>query len=468
MRGATAEPFFVKNLENVQGDERDVIFISVGYGPDETGRITMNFGPLSNDGGERRLNVLITRARRRCEVFSSITDEHIDLNRARGRGAQVLKAFLEYARTGQLDAGATSERDFESPFEKAVADALKDKGFVVTPQVGVAGFFVDLAVSDPAKPGRFLVGIECDGDSYHSARSARDRDRLRQQVLEDQGWILHRIWSTDWYNRPDDELRKAISAIESARRELERRSKMAAANFCKTKADAGLLPVKREVSVTPTDEGAVGVASQEYREASFLVDSRTPIHEAALEKLINIVLQIVKIEQPIHVDEIARRVTLLWGQSRTGSRIREAVEKVVRVAAVSHRLEVNEAFCKLPGTRLEFVRRRESVASSTLRQPDMLPPEEIGFAIVSLIRASYGAHRDELCTVVARLLGFKSTSSQLRECLTEEINSLIERGVLVDRDGILSEAEPTEPATIKLRGMRNGTAPELMRLPWNS
>ena len=211
------KPFFVKNLENVQGDERDVIFISVGYGRDANGHLTMNFGPLSQTGGERRLNVLITRARLRCEVFTNLTSDDIDLHRTDARGVEVLKRYLKYAETGELDISTPSNREADSPFEEEVAAALRGLGYQVEHQIGSAGYFIDLGVKDPERPGRYLLGIECDGATYHSAQSARDRDRLRQQVLEDRGWRIHRIWSTDWFRNPDRELTRVVEAIEAAR-----------------------------------------------------------------------------------------------------------------------------------------------------------------------------------------------------------------------------------------------------------
>ncbi len=219
--GHPHEPFFVKNLENVQGDERDVIFISVGYGRNAEGAVAMDFGPVNRDGGERRLNVLITRARRRCEVFTNLTADDIDLERSKQRGVRALKAFLAYAQTGSLDLPTVSDRDDESPFEDAVFRALTARGYQVSRQVGTGGFYIDLAVKDPEKPGRYLLGIECDGATYHRARSARDRDRLRQQVLEGLGWKMHRIWSTSWFRHEDREIARLTEAIQAAA--LERR-----------------------------------------------------------------------------------------------------------------------------------------------------------------------------------------------------------------------------------------------------
>nr|WP_251922682.1 DUF3320 domain-containing protein [Salinibacter ruber] len=214
--GHPDEPFFVKNLESVQGDQRDVIFISVGYGRDDDGRVTMDFGPLNQDGGERRLNVLTTRAKYRCEVFTNLKAEDIDLSRTDARGVEVLKEYLKFAETGELDLATPSGRGPDSPFEEAVASRLREKGYDIEHQVGVAGFYIDLAVRDPERPGRYLLGIECDGATYHSARMARVRDRTRQAVLENLGWTIHRIWSTDWFRNPGEQLGKTVQAIERA------------------------------------------------------------------------------------------------------------------------------------------------------------------------------------------------------------------------------------------------------------
>jgi len=195
-----SEPLFVKNLENVQGDERDVILISYTYGPNTPGGTpAQRFGPLNTDGGERRFNVLITRAKWRMEVFASIRSDQILVSGKRP-GVQHFHYFLKYAETGALaDPGEATRRGSDSPFEDYVAAVLREDGYQVEPQVGVAGYFVDMAVRHPKDPTRFVLGIECDGASYHSSKTARDRDRLREQVLRDRGWSLYRIWSTDWF-----------------------------------------------------------------------------------------------------------------------------------------------------------------------------------------------------------------------------------------------------------------------------
>jgi very-short-patch-repair endonuclease len=216
----TLERFFVKNLENVQGDERDVIFISTVFGPAAPGaRVLQRFGPINGASGHRRLNVLFTRAKHHVRLFTSMTPDDITAGPDSPRGAQVLKAYLAYAQTGRLDAGKETGREADSDFEVFVRDRLRAAGYDAVPQVGVAGFFIDLAVRDPRSPATFLLGIECDGASYHSSRSARDRDILRQQVLEGLGWTIYRIWSTDWFRDPEGQTNKLLSFIqETARR----------------------------------------------------------------------------------------------------------------------------------------------------------------------------------------------------------------------------------------------------------
>jgi len=222
-----SEPLFIKNLESVQGDERDVMLFSIGYGPDQLGRIAMNFGPLNRDGGERRLNVAVTRARELLEVYSTLQADQIDASRTDAIGVKHLKAFLEYAEHGTqtLRSAATVDgaATFESPFEADVARRLEAVGWTLHRQVGVAGYRIDLAVVHPKAPGAYLVGIECDGATYHSGATARDRDRLRQSVLERLGWRIHRIWSTDWWLNREIPLNTLMARLEQL--EIEARLK---------------------------------------------------------------------------------------------------------------------------------------------------------------------------------------------------------------------------------------------------
>ncbi len=209
------ETLFVKNLENVQGDERDVIFISTTYGPDARGNQYQRFGPINSVNGHRRLNVLFTRAKKRSVVFSSLDPERIQTTSNSPWGLRALKAYLIFARTGILQQADDGLGQPTNDFERSVGAVLKEKGFDVVPQVGVAGFFIDLGVKHPAKSGAYLLGIECDGAWYHSGRSARDRDRLRQEILVNLGWKIHRVWSTDWFKSRDKEIKRLLLTIEA-------------------------------------------------------------------------------------------------------------------------------------------------------------------------------------------------------------------------------------------------------------
>jgi very-short-patch-repair endonuclease len=213
---------WVKNLESVQGDERDVIFAGITYGKDANGtsdKIRKNLGPITKAQGPRRLNVLFTRARKRFVVFSSFRAPELNVADKDSAGLRDLRDYLEFAETGVLRTARLSRRAPDSDFEVTVAEALGRRGFRVEPQVGVAGYFIDLAVRHPEHDGIFVLGVECDGATYHSSYSARDRDRLREQVLIKMGWRIHRIWSTAWFSDPNKETHKLVEAVNAAVRD---------------------------------------------------------------------------------------------------------------------------------------------------------------------------------------------------------------------------------------------------------
>ena len=212
----TRERFFVKNLETVQGDERDVIILSVGYHKDADGRLLYRFGPLNQEGGERRLNVAVTRARSRIHLVSSFSHQDMDPGCSSAKGVELLRRYLQFAASGGSDLGTFVSDTPLNPFEMDIQRRLEREGVPVTPQYGSVGYRLDFACSHPRRPGDMVLAIEADGAMYHSGHTARERDRLRQQVLEDKGWRFHRIWSTDWFKAPDGETKKAVAAWNRA------------------------------------------------------------------------------------------------------------------------------------------------------------------------------------------------------------------------------------------------------------
>ncbi len=361
---AELEPVFVKNLESVQGDERDIMYFSITYGPDLHGAVSMNFGPMNRAGGERRLNVAITRARHELRVFSSLKAEQMDLARTQALGVRDLKLFLEFAERGAralAEATEGSQGDFESPFEEAVAAALARKGWQLHTQVGASAFRIDLAVVHPDAKGVYLSGIECDGATYHRSATARDRDKLREQVLRGLGWDILRVWSTDWWidaagtlEKLDAKLRALLEANRTKRAEAAEKeaARLAAAEaIAKGKVeDATALPGE-DVAISPSGElpseeappretaevyarnvpETLPTSTAVFTEADPLsvvegVNAEAFFDNAYNPILARMIAHVVEIEGPVLDAVLARRIARAHGWQRTGSRIRDRVE----------------------------------------------------------------------------------------------------------------------------------------------
>lgn len=440
----TNEKFFVKNLETVQGDERDVIFISVGYGRDAAGYLSMTFGPLGKAGGERRLNVLITRARVRCEVFTNLRSDDIDLERAKGEGVRVFKKFLHFCESGQLDLPFSTDREMDSPFEVAVHDALVSRGNRVDTQIGSAGFFVDLAVVDPEHPGRYLIGIECDGAAYHSSRSARDRDRLRQEVLEGLGWKIHRIWSTDWFRNKGDALEKLVKAIETTKRECTGSSRR---EPVKTESVDGVRDGKapsggdmKESMPTPVtqEESTIGqqvsgdgrpkTVTNPYTIAVPKIYGRfTELHEVPPGIMGEWIRDVVNVEGPVHVDVVVRRIADACGVKRVGNRIRAAYDTAVRQAVRKGLVERKGDFLWKANQNEVSLRDRTDLPQSE-KKFGWIAREEIARAVLRLIEGSYGYAEEELISDTGRILGFQRVTQEMREGIAEVVALLRKTG----------------------------------------
>lgn len=371
------EPVFVKNLESVQGDERDIMYFSITYGPDMAGAVSMNFGPLNRDGGERRLNVAVTRARHELRVFSSLRGEQMDLSRTKAAGVRDLKHFLEFAERGPralAEAHHGSQGDFDSPFEASVAAALGRKGWQVHTQIGASSFRVDLGVVHPDFAGRYLAGVECDGATYHRSATARDRDKLREQVLRGLGWEIVRIWSTDWWVDPGGTLERVHAKLtELLRRNREERAndagqlsdeagaqppeEPAASVQAMEEADAAITRAARPdddplaarstdgaiyarpatMPVMPAQAGS-GAKADRYFRVSQPADavpagaiSAELFYEASYESVLRPMVEwVVQHEGPVLDAVLARRIARAHGFQRTGSRIQERVEQIAQ------------------------------------------------------------------------------------------------------------------------------------------
>lgn len=330
-------------------------------------------------------------------------------------------------------------RDYDSPFEEEVARAIQKYGYEVDPQVGVAGFLVDLAIKDPERTGRYVLGIECDGAAYHSSRSARDRDRLRQQVFEDNNWIIHRIWSTDWFHRPEEQTKRAIAAIEAAKSTLATREiAESSPGFEELEQATPSLSVETDISrISESEDHLADTLStgQPYQIAEFEVPRRSEPHEVSAGKMAEIVAEIIETEGPIHEEEVAKRVSSLWGLKRTGARIRKVVLRGIK-SAIRNSTVIKSGKFLMKDEMVEIiVRDRSEVESSGLKKPEMLPPLEIREALRQVVELQVGVSKEEGARLASRLFGFKSMSSQLQAVIQGEINKMVKQGELVKENG---------------------------------
>ncbi len=432
LREGKPEDFFAKNIENVQGDERDVILISVGYGPYEPGgRLhSMSFGPVNSDGGERRLNVLFSRARVRCDVFASFEPGDIDLSRTSKDGPRILKRYLEYAKTGQLGQSLPTSGSADSPFEEDVASEIRKLGFSVDHQVGSAGFLIDLGVKHPVRSGQYMIAVECDGATYHSALWARERDRLRQEILEHLGWRFHRIWSTDWFYQRGPQVERLRCALETAARMSENGIEVTGANSNYE------LPAEEDLEEAPTNTvsiahiPATSIRPDPYKLANIRVDSDVEPHEAPLRSAIELVLQIVDGEGPIHQEEVARRFAAAFGKERAGRRIQDKTAQALRKAKGMVSNADTHAMVKSQGpfwfTDLQEQDpkiRDRSEQSPSIQRAEMLPPLEIAAAVKLVVEESGNVPSEEIVRAVAKAFGFDRVGPSLKNAIEKVVKA---------------------------------------------
>jgi very-short-patch-repair endonuclease len=449
---AVPEPVFVKNLENVQGDERDVILLSVAYGPDARGRVAMNFGPLNRDGGQRRLNVAITRAREEVVVFSSLTADQIDLKRTSALGVQHLKGFLDYAQRGPSALAEIVERKngggFESPFEKEVCAGLRSRGWKVDLQVGCSGYRIDVGVKDPRRDGAYLMGIECDGASYRSGRTARDRDRLRAEVLAQLGWNLRRVWSSDWWYHPEKTLDDLDRRLKQA---LEERAPAAAG------LPPGGLPPAPPVPVAPppaarsepaarSPAGPPGLEGREvyqpYRPAGASPPPQDLFDDRSTVTLRDLLLEIVARESPVSAERAARIAGRSLGLERLTHRAKSRILEVAGKECAGVRLI--DGFLWAPDQSPECYRRfrvpTEDPQSS--REAEEIPLEEISSAARAVLKGQVSMPLGELARETARLFGFDRIGHKLELRMEEGIRRLARLGGCALSGTVVSLVDP--------------------------
>jgi very-short-patch-repair endonuclease len=414
-----------------------VILLSITYAKDANGVMRYNFGPLNGENGWRRLNVLITRARKSMRVFSSIKADNINPIHATSQGPQLLRDFLFYAERGQINRTVTSAAaETESPFEREVYMELTRRGLKLQPQVGVAGYRIDFGVVDDLLPGRYLCGIECDGMTYHSSEAARDRDRLRQQVLEARGWIIHRLWSTDWFKDRNGQIERLMNLVGQTRQSVQAEQSAEAEAHAR---QAELEKVAKQEGDDSKSDGGTSLAtlSADYSspvQAIPYTFAKTPLlysgqdfNTAPVSQIEYAIKEIVSVEAPLHIKDLASRVTARWGYSVVGSNMMRRICALLEEEVKQKQLFLRGDFVFANNSLQELpVRSR----AGTNIPADRIAPEEYQSAILLVLQSSKGINRKSLTNAVRALFGFSRTGQNLEAAISAAIDALVAKQVV--------------------------------------
>lgn len=421
-----AEPFFIKNLETVQGDERDTIIFSVAYAKDSQGRFIQNFGPLNREGGERRLNVAVTRAKDNVQLVASIRYTDINLSTTGSEGVRLLRAYLDYAQNGEeaLERTITvsGEDNFDSYFEQEVCDFLRDNGFTIDTQVGCSGYRIDLGLRKP-NSSNYLMAIECDGATYHNSKNARDRDSLRQRVLENMGWQFYRIWSTDWYRNKAVEKERLLTAAKDA---VAKADKSQESPIKKMPEKA--ISVAQEVEerfVTEVQESGFEFPLYQQLDAMQIVQKNRFSLQAAIR-------EILETEAPLSEEFLLKRIVYLFNREKVTKVVLDDFNRrmyrcgnmgIIRRNGFLYLQGMDKPKFRIPGDRREI---------------KYISIEELADGLQTLIEQNVTASRDGLYKTMTNLLGFSRTGDAIVARFEEALTLLKQQDVVKEEDGLLS------------------------------
>lgn len=457
------DAFFIKNLETVQGDERDTIIFSIGYGPDFKGMLSLNFGPLNKEGGERRLNVAVTRAKYNIQVVSSMHAMDIDLRRTESEGVRLLREYLDFAENGEIalerNESAGNIDQFDSDFEFEVCEFLRNHGFSVDTQVGCSGFRIDLGLK-MRNSSDYVLAIECDGATYHSSKNARDRDRLRQTILENMGWKFYRIWSTEWFKNRIVEQEKLLAAANEA-------VKMKCIHEEDSSDSSASLSDKRIVSsdnnsvdlldsvhgkhVTHADsrhEYMENMSSLEEKSSANLNNITQPVdtNHFSFEKykmadcknifdehknigFKEIVKDILEVEAPLSENLLLQRIVWYFQREKVTSVVQKSFDTKMRGCEYFGIIRRN-GFMYLENKPIVF-----RLPGDIIRNFNQIAPEEIGEGILEIIRKNVTVSKDGLYKFIAGLYGKRRMGKSDTEALDNALEMLLKSGQIVDDDG---------------------------------
>ena len=419
----SAEPLFIKNLENVQGDERDVILFSVGYGPDEKGKVYMNFGPLNRDGGWRRLNVAITRSRQEMIVFATLKPEQIDLGRTTAEGVSALKAFLEYADRGILpQSGSAAQLRQAEGISESICAYLEKNGYRTDTHVGHSEYRIDIGIIDPENPDRYMLGILLDGDAYGAAKTTRDREMAQISVLEGLGWRIHRVWTMDWWDNSHAELERILETLKNPPQTPEETAPTENVTEAAPKLAAGIAkPVEKPAYpvYTPAQLRQAEVAAEDFL---------LPRYTAGIRKKIE---SVIAAEAPISKNLLILRVVQSYGITRAGSRIQSHMDGILKgMSLLTTSLDDQVFYWRADQDPAAYTRFRVADREENRRDPRDIPVQEAANAVRQVLADQISMGSEDLIRESAKLLGFSRLGSAVTPLLTAAITYASARGTI--------------------------------------
>jgi len=424
------EPFFVKSLENVQGDERDTIIICIGYAKTPTGALSLNFGPLNSEGGWRRLNVLVTRAKWQTFLVTSLRSGELSGINPLNKGAKMLRNYIEYVEQGgKLPADpVTATNDETNDFEDSIAMSLRNRGLIVDEQVGACEYRIDLAIRDPRENNRYVMAVECDGATYHHTKTARDRDVLRQEVLESQGWKIFRVWSTDWFRDREEALKHLLFALEVCKKAPIEESVQATPMIQKVNNTQRLLdndPGTENLQKVREGKYKPGIPYRKY--SSFNRNLKELLNKNYTAQLARAIANIVEYESPIYFNVIIERLKEVYGVTRAGANIQSNVNHALERATKWLNLIKRNGFLYRNSVKIDEFRIPAQHVVRTLNQ---IAPEEIENAILYLVENQFGYARESIPKAIMEIFGIGKNRIENPEIIESAIDRLLDSGKL--------------------------------------
>jgi very-short-patch-repair endonuclease len=433
----TQEPIFIKNLENVQGDERDIILFSVGYGPDKDGKVSLNFGPINREGGWRRLNVAVSRARYEMRVYSTLFADQIDITRSASEGVGSIKAFLEYAEKGRATLGLRTNTSVnnENGFEKILADKIRRHGYKVNTNIGCSGYRIDIGIVDRNKPSEYILGILCDGNSYHAAKTARDREIIQQDVLKLLGWTVHKVWSTDWWENPDRVIDNVLAAIQNAEANEGKESNETTNEDKKEDFILNNAPLREASAITEKNhsENIYKICELEIVLSS---SSNDFLDFANTLKIKNQINQVLEIEAPIKKNLLAKRVLAAWNISKLGSRIKAHFEMLVSQMQIKQTDQNDDVvFWNSRLVPENYEEYRIATIDGQKRDAEDIPSDEIANGVKEILKNQISLPKEDLIREASKLFGFARTGTQVELAMKKGIETAFHKNFVQEKDG---------------------------------